>query len=551
MVAALAAAFLFRLAFGLASEFWFEDETQIFLLGLNAHSTGRWPLYGPDVVWTKSQIPGALQALLVAAPMDLVAVPEAPFVLLNLLSMAALVLLAWYVSRRLPDLPKWLVWGWPLFLPWTLHYSTHVVNPSYVLLGSVVFFVGFLEAFVPTRGGVLSHGVAHFMTGFGVLWVLQIHMSWVLLVPFAALAVAGRAVEGPRAVVAAILWTTAGALAPGALLLPTFLTHGLAGGAGDVQRNLRPHLVSPAALLTTLARFLSFASLEVGRFVAITRSKRDFLLLSNPWLIPLGLVTAAAGIVHPLLMAALWFRRSPRPEWRPLRWLCLGTVVFIYASYFLAHEPPQAHAFYVVAPLAIVYAFYAWTLVDSPRMRRVAAAVLAVSIAFHAALAVARAPERWLYRNRAVPALAVATRTPWLFAHRRPYARDAREDPAYDPEGALAGDAVRDVDAADVAWTRPRGLSVWSVTLRNHGIAAYRDLKYVCFYRDAAGGLVRQSGGIVPEILQPGEARRVAAIVDGRVAPPVVRAELRLVGGEKLLPVSGLTGRPSGAAPRH
>ncbi|HEY3122240.1 MAG TPA: hypothetical protein VGL15_16565, partial [Vicinamibacteria bacterium] len=80
---ALAAAFLFRLGFGLCSEFWFEDETQIFLLGLRYHSTHAWPYFGPDVVWTKSQIPGALQALLVGLPMDVLPAPEAPFLLLN------------------------------------------------------------------------------------------------------------------------------------------------------------------------------------------------------------------------------------------------------------------------------------------------------------------------------------------------------------------------------------------------------------------------------------------------------------------------------------
>jgi len=59
-VAILGAVFVFRLLFGLSSEFFFEDEPQIFLLGLRYHATDRWPLFGPDVVWTKSEIPGAL-----------------------------------------------------------------------------------------------------------------------------------------------------------------------------------------------------------------------------------------------------------------------------------------------------------------------------------------------------------------------------------------------------------------------------------------------------------------------------------------------------------
>src|SRR6476646_3517535 len=108
----LAGCFAFRLAFGLSREFFFEDETQIFLLGLRSHSTGQWPFFGPDVVWTRSEIPGALQALLVGLPLNVWAIPESPFVLLNLLSFAALCAFAWYVCTQLPDAPRWLVWGW-------------------------------------------------------------------------------------------------------------------------------------------------------------------------------------------------------------------------------------------------------------------------------------------------------------------------------------------------------------------------------------------------------------------------------------------------------
>ena len=44
----LAALFAFRLWFGLSREFFFEDETQIFLLGLRYQATGAWPLAAPS-----------------------------------------------------------------------------------------------------------------------------------------------------------------------------------------------------------------------------------------------------------------------------------------------------------------------------------------------------------------------------------------------------------------------------------------------------------------------------------------------------------------------
>src|SRR3954463_2970717 len=172
----LAVCFAFRLAFGLSREFFFEDETQIFLLGLRYHATGQWPFFGPDVVWTRSEIPGALQALLVGVPLRIAAVPEAPFVLLNLLSFAALCALAWYACAQLPSAPRWLIWGWFLTVPWTLQFSTHIINTSYILAPSIVFFIGFFEAMPAWSLRRLPAWLAFAMMGCAATWLMQIHM---------------------------------------------------------------------------------------------------------------------------------------------------------------------------------------------------------------------------------------------------------------------------------------------------------------------------------------------------------------------------------------
>jgi len=534
---ALAAAFAFRLAFGLSYDFWLEDQTQIFLIGVRHHATGAWPYFGPDVVWTRTQIPGALQGLLVGLPMDVIAVPEAPFVLLNVLSTATLALLCAYVCRRLPSLPAWLVFGWALAAPWTLNYSTHVVNPSYVLPGSILFFLGFLETFPATSGGVLRLPLAAALMGFGVCWVMQLHLSWVLLVPFAALALAARAREGPGRFALTAGATVAGALVSGSLLLPTLWRFGADAGTGGVQRNLHPHLVTPWVLATTAGRFLSFASLEINRFLEITRSKRLFLLHAHLWLVPLAAVSALFGVLHPIAMAALWFRRrAAPPEWAAIRWLAVGTVVLIYLSYFFAYEPPQAHAFYVVAPLALVYAFYSWNLMDSPRWRKVAAVVLATSVAYHAGLAGVKS-GRSLYHDRAVPAVAVLQRVPPVLARRRAYSMDARLDPAAGREPDVPGEAQADLQLAASTWSRPWGIALWTLTVRNRArAAAYRDVRYQCRYRAADGRVVRESGGLIEEVVQPGTERTVE-VVDGRTTEEAVSAELRVLGAEKVLPL--------------
>src|SRR3954451_25366528 len=87
---ALLALFAFRLYFGLSLRFFAEDESQIFLIGLLYYTTGHCAYFDPDVVWTECEIPGALQGLLVGAPLRIGASPEAPIVALRQLSYRAL-----------------------------------------------------------------------------------------------------------------------------------------------------------------------------------------------------------------------------------------------------------------------------------------------------------------------------------------------------------------------------------------------------------------------------------------------------------------------------
>ena len=90
-IVALILVFFFRLAYGLCLDFRSAvgDERQIYLIGLKYHTTGEWPYFGPDVTNT-IQIPGALQGLVVGLPWSVLPTPEAPYILLNILSFFSL-----------------------------------------------------------------------------------------------------------------------------------------------------------------------------------------------------------------------------------------------------------------------------------------------------------------------------------------------------------------------------------------------------------------------------------------------------------------------------
>ena len=520
--------FLGRLAFGLSSEFWSEDETQIYLMGLRYYATGEWPYFGPDVVWTQSAISGALQPLLVGLPLRIAPIPEAPFVFLNVLSFASLCALAWYVCRRLPSIPRWLVWGWFLTAPWTLQFSTHVNNPSYVLPAAILFFIGFFEAVPALSIGVVTPRAAFLAMGAAITWIMQIHMSWPLLAPFAAIALYARGIRH-------IGWLALGAAIPGALVAPTFFKYGLQGGSGGAGANLNFHIVPPDRLLVTLAQFFSFASLEITRFVATANAKRLMFIGRHPWIVPLAAVVLVAGFVQPVWMLVSAFRpRKRRPDWPPLRAVVAFTVVLVYASYWFVKEEPQAHAFFAVAPIAFIFAASCWALIDSPRWRRVAAVVLAANVSFHAALAWIQGPEQSLYTNREVVAAAIRQKQPEILGHRRPYAIGAGPRAISDPSRPHGFKDLRIVEST--VRIAAGGAAVWAVTVTNDNPrVAFRSLIYRAIYTD--GDVVQRREDVINDVLQPGETKRFE-IVD-TMSAPFQNATFEIANAEGLLPADG------------
>ena len=81
--------------------------------------------------------------------------------------------------------------AWLLTCPWTLYYSTHVYNPSYLLPLSCLFFVGFFELMPSLTGNLVSPGTSLFLLGFSLTAASQFHLSWPLLLPFLLIAVLG------------------------------------------------------------------------------------------------------------------------------------------------------------------------------------------------------------------------------------------------------------------------------------------------------------------------------------------------------------------------
>ena len=102
-----------------------------------------------------------------------------------------------------------------------------------------------------------------------------------------------------------------GGLAAGSLILPTLWTYGLSSGDGGIGQNLQVQWRNPWILLKTVARILSFASLEVGNFLGAGADRVVFV--ERHWLlVPFLVVVTLVGLRAAVWMAVTWFRRRSR-----------------------------------------------------------------------------------------------------------------------------------------------------------------------------------------------------------------------------------------------
>jgi hypothetical protein len=349
--------FFFRLAYGLCSEFWFEDELQIYLIGLKAYTTQTWPYFGPDIVYTQTQLPGALQGLLVALPLFLFPVPEAPFVLLNLLSFVSLLLFSFYVVARIPSLSWWLVVAWLMLLPWPMHYGTRIVNPSYVLVFSIPFFIAMMEVLPLYRTQWLWRKAAFILLGMMPGFLLQLHLSVVLLIPLILLVFINtlnstrplkeKFIEG--------LLFLSGCLVGTLTLLPTFL---LAEGWERTTANVSFNTDNIKNLVTVVMRYFSFASFEIPYFLGGSTAERMQVIKTVPMIAPFALFLLLGGFACTAIFLLFLFRKLTGEGWLPVKKLTLLVLLVTYLSFFFSVKGPSSHTFYIVFPLVTLYSFY-------------------------------------------------------------------------------------------------------------------------------------------------------------------------------------------------
>lgn len=411
--------FVFRLLFGITSEFWFPDELQIYLLGLKWYTTGIWPTYGPDVVYTQSQIPGGLQSLLVGLSFFVMPIPEAPFVFLNIIAFISIAWLTHYALKFTPSLPKNWVYVLVFTLPWTMNYTTRICNPSYALVLSIPFFIAFLELIPDISNQTLKPWIASFILGITTTCIMQLHMSYVLLVPFAGFAFLMFFRQNKFRIILPIATYLIGLTIGTATLIPTLLNPDPA--AKSIATNVVFNQDNFQNFITILMRFLSFAAYEIPYMLGGGTAERLSVLRDQLWMSPFAFILLLTGFVQIALFIFSFFLIKNQPKFTWIKWIVFGTWLMLFASFFFSVKGPSSHTYYMLLPLPVIYSFYAYQylLERYPAMLKYFKSMIVCSIFFHIGLAMYSTHTRSLYLDRVKVEKAIEEKNYKVLGNRR------------------------------------------------------------------------------------------------------------------------------------
>ena len=401
MVVLILFLFLFRLVYGLFAEFWFEDELQIYLIGLKSYTTGTWPFFGPDVVYTETQIPGALQALLISVPLKILAIPESPTLFLNILSFISLLYFAYYIHKRIPTIPFWLSTSWIMFLSWSMDYGTRVVNPSYVLVFSIPFFIALFELLPIYSAPLFSKKIAYLLLGICPGFIMQLHMSYVLLLPLIGIVLFldFRSTSDTSSRKIHYLLLLFGILIGISTLLPTYL---FAGNWKSTSSNIVFNVANFKNILTILLRYLSFASFEVPYILGGSTVQRLAVIRYSIWVVPFVLYLLVFGFLLVGSFIYVYFKNKAQGPWLIIKRLALFMYILIFLSFFFSIKGPSSHTFFLVFPVIVFYSFYchAYLLEKFTLWKKLMYGALFSCIFFYAAIANYNFTYKSMYKNR-------------------------------------------------------------------------------------------------------------------------------------------------------
>jgi hypothetical protein len=355
--------FIFKLIYSFTNEFWYptdDDVIQIYLIGLKFLTTGEFPFFGADVVYTHSQILGGLQGILVAALWFVIRIPEAPQIFLNILLFISSLFLVWYLKKRVPGLPYLFLILWVMLIPWSVCYFTRVINPSYVVPGAILFFIGIYEIFPFLSREIIPKKWAFFFIGFSFFWIFQLHLSFFLLIPYLLLALYYLIKNGTnREKITNLAFFAMGCILTGFLILPALIIFGTRNNQGGFLSNIQLHFEHLKYIFDYITKFFSYGSYDITRFIGVNTEQRLNFLMQYKWTIPSVAILVLIGIAQEIFLVISFFRKKNLSfKWNGVRFFTLSLLIIMIISSVFSVAIPGGHSTTLLFPAVIIYSIH-------------------------------------------------------------------------------------------------------------------------------------------------------------------------------------------------
>ena len=309
-----------------------------------------------------------------------------------------------------------------------MNFSTTTINPSYVFAPAVLFFVGIMDVLPIYKKALLPKWIAHLMIGLSIGWIMQLHMSWVLL-PFYVFTYGLWLLfrRRFRDVGIAVLGIGSGFIIGISTLIPTIAKY------PDALLNAESVVVfNPANFknIDMISRFLSFTSAEILTFAEGMEGFKS-LLSTHPWSIPFLIFLLVMGYVQMAYFIWNFVRPGQKPEFQRVRAFAMCTMLLLYVAYLFAVREVANYTIYVVAPAALIYGVHALDAVFNFKwIKWTGVALLVSSVVFHTVMSLYHFDERSLHSREERIKAAIEEMDSRKFAYRRVanWERDYRKE---------------------------------------------------------------------------------------------------------------------------
>lgn len=347
---------VFRIYLGIQINFSHNDYNQIYLLGLENAYSGHWSYWGPDIVWSKTQIPGALQGLLAGIPLRICKHPYSPLILSNIISCIGLLLIGFYAKKRFPALSICFLIPLMLLLPFYLYHGVVLLNTAYLIFTGALLFIAVADLFIYRDDLILKSTPVYFMIlGFAMIFTYQLHLSWIMFLPFIAVLLFIEWKEAKVKWWKPIVFFSVGCIISGITLLPTLIEYSKVIFT-HFDSNLTYHPERLAQFFDLLARFFTYATFD------ITHNYKIFRLASNENLIIFILIRLLKifAIIQFLVFWVVFYFLRKNIFFKKTFLLFILSLVMATCLSVIANKHIEARTFILLYPIPVWLSFFVY-----------------------------------------------------------------------------------------------------------------------------------------------------------------------------------------------